>query len=202
MLQLHPTWVDTCATKKLVEWDIQIKISGIWTPALQRNHDRIIMDLVLKNLPDWMWNSINLCRLYLQAVTISDITTFMGTTIPREVYEVRAPYRKSTLLFPMTSRPSREHRLHWQYFIRYITRDSVELFTPLTTWIRNPSQTFPYAWDYVNDLIYRNVTTNTWELYFPQENKRNTYVQANLTRRALPSQWRPIQIIMLSKNTI
>ena len=60
---------------------IKIKIANIWLPKKQREHDQKIMDYIRHNLPEWAWESINTCRLYIQAITFSDITTYDGKWI-------------------------------------------------------------------------------------------------------------------------
>ena len=80
--------------------NIKLKIEGLWTPRAQRKHDTIIMDYVVQNLPAWTWDPINTCRLYLQAITFSDITSFDGKWIQREIYQVMSPIRKSWLQYP------------------------------------------------------------------------------------------------------
>ena len=99
---------------KLRKLNITIELGQCWKPEKQRENDYCIMEYVMRYLPERMWNSINLCRLYLQAVTMADITTFDGTVIPKIVYEVRKPYRQSRLKFPVPTRPSKEDRKPWQ----------------------------------------------------------------------------------------
>ena len=186
----------------LVETGITIQIHDIWKPTAQREGDKVIMTFVVHNLPEWMWRAINFCRLYLQAVTFSDITTFDGRVIPKEVYNVEKPYRQSRLLFPRPYRPSKADRAHWKHFIRYITSDTRTLLTPLWKWNQNPMQIFPYVWEPTSDLIYKWTTENNWEIYYLKEHTRNTYVKGEVVRTKLPNRWLPINVIKHSKDEL
>ena len=147
-------WI-TSLRDKLRRYNITIERSKSWVPQIQRENDRCIMEYVIHHLPSWMWAPINLCRLYLQAITITDITTFDGTTIPREVYIVKEPYRQSQLQFPLPTKPTKEQRGHWQYFIRYITNQNLKLNVPLKSWRKKPYQVFPYILDVQTKMIHK-----------------------------------------------
>jgi hypothetical protein len=56
------------------------EIENIWTPKLQRIHDKCIMD-VLRECHDTA--RINRVRIYLQATTIADVKNAEGTHILR-----------------------------------------------------------------------------------------------------------------------
>jgi hypothetical protein len=61
--------------------DARIEVDNAYIPSLERLHDRHIMDMVLQS-PHFTSKDIrliNYCRLYLQVVTVSDITTAEGT---------------------------------------------------------------------------------------------------------------------------
>ena len=130
-LQFLPKVWLTKLREKLRKLNITIELGQCWKPEKQRENDYCIMEYVMRYLPERMWNSINLCRLYLQAVTMADITTFDGTVIPKTVCEVQKPYRQSRLKFPVPIRPSKEDRKPWQYFIRHRTNKKLVLHTPL-----------------------------------------------------------------------
>ena len=194
-------WI-TSLRDKLQNYDITIEISNYWVPQIQRENDKCIMEYVIHHLPRWMWASINLCRLYMQAITITDITTFDGTTIPKEVYLVKAPYRQSQLNFPLPTKPTREQRSHWQYFIRYITNQNLELHVPLKSWRQTPHQVFPYILDVRTKMIHKKKRRKEWELYFPGNFNRKEYKSSNLRRKNLPKKWLPISVIQQSYNNL
>ena len=96
---------------------IGITIDGVWTPKEQRENNTIIMDYVWKHLPEWKWESINRCRIYLKAVSFTDIVTFDGKWVSREIYQVKQPQRKSRLMYPKQKRPTTSDIRYRQHFI-------------------------------------------------------------------------------------
>ena len=115
-------WVQ-CLHHMLVSDKIKIQVANAWSPIPRRENDEVIMDYVMRHLPQQMWQSINQCRLFLQALTFSDITTYDGAEIPIEIYNVQFPYRKSSIKFPIQIKPSKAAVEQWQYLIRYFTKD-------------------------------------------------------------------------------
>ena len=131
----------------LVEAGLTVKIDKVWKAKIQRTNDRIIMEYVQENLPEWMWGSINKCRLYLQAVVLSDLADISGQKISTAIYQVVGCYRKRRLAFLTQTEPTDNDINTWQYFIRHITEDGKTLYTPLGDWEKNPYQQYPYAMD-------------------------------------------------------
>lgn len=79
-----------------------------WTPNPSRQHDKALMEFFLeRKLHYSIIDSINRCRIYLQVITISDITSADGTYILPEVKLRKRPFgRKSTLEWPNQGQPS------------------------------------------------------------------------------------------------
>lgn len=71
--------------KLLVEERIQVEIATGWVPTLQRENDRVLMDLAHKIALRWAWEGINLCRLFLHATTLTNIVTADGKFIPEKI---------------------------------------------------------------------------------------------------------------------
>ena len=158
------------------------------------------MDYVRHKLPANYWAAINQCRLYLEAITFSDLATFDGTTIPDSIFQVRR-YRRSRLRFPYQKWPPNRSRKKWQYLIRYISDDNGLLFTPLGQWIRKPYQKFPYNLGKNRSMLYVQKDLH-WEIYYLGSGSRNTYIKAGITAVQLPKHWVPINVIRLSNNTM
>ena len=186
--------------EKLTHNKVQIKIEGLWTPGPSREEDQVIMDYVRDKLPEEMWMSINQCRLFLQAVTFADITTFDGSTIPKQIYKVQKPYRRSRLHFPRQKRPPKVSIQHWQYFIQYIADQKSRLHVPLGKWIKTPYQQYPYSINDTNTLMYQK-TGNTWKVYYKDNNTRNRYYDAGLNQQSLPNSWTPVNVIKRQTGT-
>eukprot|EP00957_Ditylum_brightwellii_P020748 1564361-Ditylum_brightwellii.AAC.1 len=55
----------------------QIRLVDPWLPALRRDHNQFIMDVALNSplINNSLLDPINWCRLYMQHLTITDITT-------------------------------------------------------------------------------------------------------------------------------
>ena len=190
-------WVQALP-EKLVENRIQIRVHKLWIPKPRRLNDRIIMDYVWCHLPEDHWQAINQCRLYLKAVTFSDITTFDGNFVPDSIFEVKREYRRSQLRFPMQPRPSKKARKQWQYFVRYISNEQGQLFSPLGSWMRTPYQNFPYVAAAGVNLLYKKLE-NKWDVYFLKQGTRNIYQRGEIVLDSIPKKWTPINVIRLSK---
>ena len=187
--------------EKLVENNIQIKVDKQWRPKPRRDNDRIIMDYVRRHLPRGYWEPINQCRLYLKAVTFSDITTFDGQYIPESIYLVKEAYRTSILRFPIQPRPSKKARQQWQYFVRYVSTEKGKLYLALGNWIRPPYQKYPFAVAHRANLLYKKLG-NKWEVYYLQQGTRNVYNRGNVQVEKLPKKWTPINVIRMSNGVV
>ncbi len=78
-----------------MEAGLQISVPKLWKLKPRRINNQIIMDYVVKTFPSWMWDGINACRLYLQVLVFSDLTTLDGHWIPVSIYETRKKLRDS-----------------------------------------------------------------------------------------------------------
>jgi hypothetical protein len=67
----------------LSQIDGQIEVDESFIPPVQREHDEYLMDIALTSneFTKSELRLINYCRLYIQSVTVSDITTAQGDTL-------------------------------------------------------------------------------------------------------------------------
>ena len=158
-----------------MESGLQVKIEKIWSASQRRTDDIIIMDYVQKHIPRWMWIGINNCRLYLQAIALSDLTNIEGTHILPGNYQVTERQRTSRLDFPLQDKPNESDINCWQYLIRYVTADTSKLRIPLGRWTETPYQYYPYVLDTQSQLVYQKHGLNNWEVYHKTEGTRNKY---------------------------
>ena len=104
--------------------NITFKITGAWKPPLVREGDRNIMeDMIALHLRPEYLRMMNNCRLYLQIVTLADITDPTGAKIEEWAWNgIRE--RSSTLSWPRQERPSEKVWIWWRRHIRrlYIVR--------------------------------------------------------------------------------
>lgn len=140
---LPPTWL-VHLHSLLVDTNIQVELTDLWTPTVQRKEDEI-------------------CRLFLQSNTFADIMTLDGRRIPRKIYAVKGVIRKNNLLFPKQLRPSATDRAYWRYFIESISEEGM-VHLPLGQWLRFPDQQFEYMLDAANDTVYKR-QGQLWQLF-------------------------------------
>jgi hypothetical protein len=58
---------------------IKVEVEHLWTPRRVRQNDVLLMDEIMKyNLTSSQLCSINYCRIYLQVLLLSNITTADG----------------------------------------------------------------------------------------------------------------------------
>ncbi len=179
----------------LVYADLTVKIDNVWCVKPRRTNDRIIMEYVQDHLPEWTWGSINKCRIYLQAVVISDLVDIPGKTISPGVYQVAGRFRHSRLAFPSQATPTDKDIDSWQYFIQHITEEGKTLNTPLGGWIKNPYQKYLYVMDLKTKLVYKQSGETNWELFHHTRRTRNRYEPSGLQQGRLPQHWIPVRVI-------
>ena len=185
-------WIQNLHTK-LVDYGVQIEVHQLWTPTHQRENDRVIMDIVIKHLPGWLWHSINRCRLFLKATTVADITTMDGTFIPNKIRLLKRELRETTLNFPIQRKPSRKDIVGWQYFIDFISCNG-HLHVPLGRWTRKPDQVFPYVLNASTHIVYKR-TLNGWSGFGKKSPTSRRYFPCHISTSTIPEECRPVQVI-------
>jgi hypothetical protein len=120
-------------------------------PPLQRKNDQYIMDVVYnQNYTKKVISNINQCRLFLQVLTISDITTVDGTCLESGSLEHKSTWRQTHTSFKtMRPKPNKSIWHYWTTFLSTLTyTNSKRLKIPLGDWlvsiqqIRTMSKTF------------------------------------------------------------
>ena len=109
-------WLNTIH-HHLVQHQIQVEVWNSWVPTIQSKEDSVIMDVVHHRIPSWAWTGINRCRLFLQANTITDLTTIDGLYIPVKIRNVVERIRDSKLIFPIQQKPSKRDIQQWQFLL-------------------------------------------------------------------------------------
>jgi hypothetical protein len=102
--------------------NLKIFIRKAYVPQLQRKHDIALLDffLLLKYKPAVL-KILNSCRLYLQVIFLSDITTASGTEIEDDAKQgKRFLDRESTFGWPTQQRPSPLAWKQWREALRYL----------------------------------------------------------------------------------
>ncbi|EJK60899.1 hypothetical protein THAOC_18684 [Thalassiosira oceanica] len=140
----------------------QLWIEDLWTPERQRVGDVSLMEAFCR-LPRVKPREIkdaNHCRLFLRAITLSDITDMNGDCIPLEYLEGRARL-DSPLLWPRQPQPTKKM---WTTFRRLIREafcsdhnfrrgEPYELDSPLGRWRHAPVHSYHDAYR-TDDRLY------------------------------------------------
>jgi len=136
--------------------NLSFQMPSHWTPSLPRLHDVCLMDyFVSLRLPHSALKSLNYCRLYLQVITLSDISSADGTYIlPEAKMGLPLPYRTSVLHWPTQGRPHSEAWVVWRHSLSYL-EEREKLIQKLGEW-KEPSH-------------------QKWQAYFNPEDQ-NAYI--------------------------
>ncbi len=184
----------------LVEHGLQIEVSAAWHPKPQRKNDRVLMDIVLKQVPAWAWAGINRCRLYLNVTTVADLTTLDGKYIPQSIRSVKTKLRDNKLLFPLQSRPSKQDRVQWKFALDLFSQDG-HLYVPLGAWTRQPDQIYPYVINEDDTAIYKKVS-NGWRVYCKTTPSSRRYKRMQFVVDTAPTTSYPSTRVLESSNFI
>jgi hypothetical protein len=139
----------------------RLRLDSAFVPEIQRVNDSFIMDHVLErgDFTRKELRKINYCQLYLQAITVSDISNATGTTLMPGIrsgdytlWSGVTHYHKTNQAKPDTS----TWRL-WSRAMSLIADPNENLYIPLRQWIPPPHrQRFirPFYYDPLTDGLY------------------------------------------------
>jgi len=103
--------------------ELKVSLPGMWTPTIRGINDCVLMDEAYKHAPSLhpmeYLKSINRARIYLKALTLSDLCHYDGNTINRNMVlgDTPAARVKTTLIFPEFPRPNQQDWHIWKAFI-------------------------------------------------------------------------------------
>jgi hypothetical protein len=138
----------------------------------------MIMDFALQlNLNTSQLRQINACRLYLQVLTFSDISTAEGTHILPNIFQGRRSHdRVSTLKWPTTRRPT--SWAAWKLFLQFIS-SGTKLENCLGSWTATPHQQWKWFYEPHTNRVYHKCDENTWIYYSHAPQPFSTRLQSN-----------------------
>ena len=122
-----------------------IQLDNDYIPGLERVHDHHIMDAIIQSnqfTPKEI-RQLNYCRLYLQAVTISDITTAKGDCLDPYFIQgnISHPSSSVTTWHHVTQeRPQQSSWDLWRAANRLWSKNSNQLHQSLTRWLQPVSR--------------------------------------------------------------
>jgi hypothetical protein len=113
-------WIESGWISSLWEFISQVGIQLVyplqWLPSLPRRQDAYLMQTFQsKNASDKDLATLNRCRIFLQVISISDISLADGSALLSEVKEGRRPEgRRSRLEWPVQGPPSAQDWKIWR----------------------------------------------------------------------------------------
>jgi hypothetical protein len=148
-------WCEKGWTRKcweiLIHHGIELHCDSFACPNLLRGHDTSIMKTLMDSgkFERWQMRDINRCRLYLKAITVSDIASACGGKMNpcRWKKDQETPVENSPYLWPLQTYPGARSWKTWRRAIRTcLTGKSKDksLLVPLGAWTSAPRQHFEW----------------------------------------------------------
>ena len=142
----------------------QVKIEfpeDVSIPPL-RQHDKILMEVIIKILPPSQWIAFNRVRKFHQIYFVSQLTLCDGKNI-HPCFLTNITTQRSTMTFPKEC-PTADNFALWNSTLRQLTSPSLTLPSPLgpfirlpythTQWLTNPARTQLILSSKEGDVIY------------------------------------------------
>ena len=110
-----PTWI-TNLRSFMEQHNLRIRLKDPWKLTLQCENDQFIMEMfTVKKISSFKLFHLNCCRMYLNVLTLADITTADGLSIRQDIVECRLPRdRKSPLVWPNQPEPTPQQKSKWK----------------------------------------------------------------------------------------
>jgi hypothetical protein len=182
--------------KHLSEIGFTLEVEDAWCPKLPHQHDIAIMELaVLHNFSPQQLREINSCRLYLQAITVSDIVNAQGTCLLQSAIQgEREPSRVSSLHWPKWQRPSSWNS--WRRLLHHISTRG-RLVQELGDWVSSTHQEWQWYYEASQDAVYHQRTSGQWVKYTRVQQSRLTRPPPSFMLLLLPT-----SVVSVSETTI
>jgi hypothetical protein len=160
---IDSTWI-TDVWKFAHQAKIEIDVEKHWVPKLLRGEDTALMDMALTyNLNAYQLQCINQCRLYLQVITISDITSARGDHFLRSALTGTKEHKRQSHFSWLDIPPPPSHCWHtWRLFLQFFSQGR-RLLQPMGPWIHPPHYQWRWYVDHQNDVWERR--KSTWIVY-------------------------------------
>ena len=128
----------------LGEYDMSLVVTTPGIPKLQRMYDVHLMDIILnsKQFKNSEIRQLNYCRLFLKAITLSDITHTTGTRLDGSKLNGDPSLYSSTRIGNSIhqERPSEKEWKLWRRAAKLWSDDNGNLHEPLGPWILHPKE--------------------------------------------------------------
>jgi hypothetical protein len=169
---LEAKWLTSMRTfMAQINASMELDMKGI--PSLQRQHYAHIMDIVLESnqFTSTQVRRLNYCRMYLQAVTISDTSDATGQRLDRSNLFGRPNAQSSTTTWIQINqeRPSEVEWRLWRKANLLWSNASGELCTQLGQWLvsRQQQRQQQFAYLHCNCRLYVRVRIDQYQICLP-----------------------------------
>jgi hypothetical protein len=138
--------------------------TSLWIPSITRDGDLCLMDyFISQRLLHRTLSVLNSCRVYLQVITLADITSADGRYILSEAKAGTCiPHRTSNLDWPIQGRPSPSDWRLWRQTLAYL-EDKGQLVSPLGSWRTSSHQQWHTYYNPVNNTVLLHTDAGTKE---------------------------------------
>jgi hypothetical protein len=154
--------------KFLSKINLKVQLQDQWLPSVTREHDIALMDFfITQGYKNSQLGRLNRCRIYLQVITLADITSASGSNIIPDILSgIPLIDRKSHLQWPCQQRPPQGDWTLWAQALRPLQPRST-LLQPLGQWLTSTThQTWFWFMDPSNSLLYQcDPSLSRWIAY-------------------------------------
>ena len=169
-LILTESWIQH-TWRFMSQYDMQVYDDTRQIPTA-REFDEVIMDTFIEaGITGTRLYRANRCRIFLQALTLADITTGDGIFITKEAWSgerSRSTCRHNSFEWPEWGTPSKLEKTAWKEALQFVfcSRRERCLDQPLGAWTIGPGEKWQWYTHNHNNLLYRRREEN-WEIHQP-----------------------------------
>jgi hypothetical protein len=161
---------------------LKITVKRQWKPSLPRENDVFLMDsFITHGYKKVELQLLNQCRLYLQALTLSDICSADGKDIVIQIYEgEKLKDRRSTLNWPKQQCPGIAAWKCWRAALTHLAETSISQ-RPLGKWLSEPHQQWFWYMDPQTSILFHHPNKEEWTSHAPFQHSRGRRTRRNCT---------------------
>jgi hypothetical protein len=166
-LWIEQTWL-TSFLAFLSKVRYRVTVSNQWVPTIQRRNDQSLMDHFQSlGYSATQLSTLNRCRLYLQVLFLSDLTSADGTVIiPACKQGQRLVDRISDLNWPIQERPPPAAWTLWKQAVAHFENND-RLLIPLRTWTSHSHQKWRWFSEVSTKHLYSTEENGEWFKVLP-----------------------------------
>jgi hypothetical protein len=126
------------------------------------------MDLALTlHFSSVQLRQINHCRIFLQVLTLADITNASGYLLLSTALQgILDPSRPSQLKWPQYPSLTSTFWQQWKILLDHVAQDN-KLHQPLGQWQASPHQHWKWFQSHSQEVFHHDIYTSQWHVYLP-----------------------------------